>query len=1102
MQHQATAAIRPGDARLTPGPGGLPDLPAQPSTRPRAAAVAAHLLAPARKAGAAGLIYLAVTERRAEEIGRAARSLAPDIEVLVLPPWDCLPYDRASPSREAMGRRMTVLAALAAKARGPRLLVLSPDALLQRIPPRAAFTEAFEVVVGEALDRERLRAFALRAGYVEDDRIDEPGEIGFLGEVIDVFPADAAAPARIQLGEGDRIEQVRVYDPVSQRSEAEVAELRLPPASELLLEDGAERTAGLEHRLPEHASLQTVFDLAPKARLVRDADADAACARFHEQVQEAFETRRSFGDLDGSAPLPPERLYLTDPEADERMAGLRGLELDLDAIAAAPSFATARNPGRAFCSFVQAQADAGLRVVITGLRQEQRALARALRRGLDLAPQPAEGWAEALEAAPGSILALEADLDLGFVDPSLGVAAITATDVLGGRIAGRRTPAMELLGEPDLRIGDVVIHEDHGLGVLQALERTEVDGEARDLLRLEYHGGATLLAPVEEFDRIWRYGSEAAAVTLDRLKGDGWARRRAEVSRHINETAAQLVELARARTEAKTEPLAPPRPDYLRFAAGFPFPETPDQAAAIEAVLADLASGQPMNRLVCGDVGFGKTEVALRAAAAAVLAGKQAIVVAPTTVLARQHLETFRRRFAAAGVEVAQLSRLVATAEAREVKAGLASGELRLVVGTHALAAEDIAFADLGLVIVDEEQRFGAKVKDRLHQLAPHLLTLTATPIPRTLQGALVGVQEVSVIASPPARRRPIRTFLTPFDPAAVRTALLREQRRGGQSFFVVPRIEDIAPMQAKLAELIPELGVQIAHGEVPAEQVDEVMVSFADGRGDVLLATNIIESGLDVPRANTMLIWRADRFGLAQLHQLRGRVGRGRAQGVAYLLTDPAEEIAEDTRARLSTLEAFDRLGSGFAISARDLDLRGGGDLVGDEQAGHMKLIGAGLYQRLLERAVRAAKGEALGDDRPPSFQTGAEGFIPEDYVPDEALRINLYARLARIGSADEVDAFQEELEDRFGPLPDPAAALLALGRLKALARAAGVTQVVSGPKAVALTLKPAEAERAQHSIEDGADGIRWSENRLICEAGGEDRLSALERLLTRLAA
>ncbi|HEY8616525.1 transcription-repair coupling factor [Phenylobacterium sp.] len=1091
------------DAPLAPAAAAPPERPAgrgeeqpQPPT-----AWTAHRL---RRLSAEhpNLLYVASSERRADEIGRALRQFAPEVEVLVLPPWDCLPYDRASPSRETMGRRMAVLTRLAESAEGARVLVASAEALLQRVPPKKALKDAFLCVrTGERLPRETLEGFARRTGYVFDDRIDEPGEIAILGAVVDIFPAAAEGPVRFELADDEVVGAIRRYDPLSQRSEGDVAEVLLGPASEAILDDPeAERPPGVEHRAPSiYGKMQTVFALLGPAACVVDSKVARRVADLSDQVAEAYEASRSLGDGGQAA---PDALYLTVRQFETAVRKLEAAELEGEA-SRVPRFALERNPGRAFSDFVQARLDGGARVVLAGLPHELRSLSRAVQRGAGLTPQPATDWSEATAAAPGALLSLTADLEAGFEDAAAGLVVVTASDVLGGRIAVRGGQSADsLVTDPDLRVGDVVIHEDHGLGVLQALETVEVAGEPRDAVRLEYHGGASLLVPVEEFGKLWRYSGEAEAVSLDRLHTDAWQKRRIELSADIDRTAEHLVEVARARAETKGEVLEPPKAAYARFAARFPYPETPDQAAAIEAVLSDMASGRVMSRLVCGDVGFGKTEVALRAAAAAALAGKQVAVVAPTTVLARQHYEGFRRRFAGFDLPVARLSRLVSPAEARRVKEGLADGSIRIVVGTHALGAKDVAFADLGLLIIDEEQRFGAKLKQQLKDLAPnaHLLTMTATPIPRTLQLAMVGIEDVSVIATPPARRRPVRTFLAPFDAATARTALLREKRRGGQSFVVVPRIEDIGPMTEELARVAPELTTVVAHGELPPDEVDQAMVGFAAGEGDVLLATNIIESGLDVPRANTMLVFRADRFGLAQLHQLRGRVGRGRAQGVTYLLTDPAEEIAEATRARLSTLVAFDRLGSGLAISARDLELRGAGDLIGEEQAGHLKLIGASLYQRLLTRAVRVAKGEIAGPDWEPELNLGLTGAIPETYVPDPTTRLNLYARLARMADLEEVEAFAEELEDRFGALPEASLALLDRARLRTLALAAGVLRVDAGPKAVALTLEGGDPGPLK-----GAPDAAFKDGRLVwSKPAPEDagRVADVRALLEALAA
>ena len=628
------------------------------------------------------------------------------------------------------------------------------------------------------------------------------------------------------------------------------------------------------------------------------------------------------------------------------------------------------------------------------------------------------------------------------------------------------------------------------------------DGGASEAVRLAFKDEDQLLAPFNEMDRIWRYGGESGGVTLDRLDSDAWQKRRAELEKDIARAARGLVEEARQRERAPGMKLDWPRPKYERFAASFPFTETPDQARAIADALADLSSGRAMNRLVCGDVGYGKTEVALRAAAAAVLAGKQVAILAPTTVLVRQHVHTFTRRFRGFGVDIGQLSRLAKPAEAKRVKAGLADGSIRIVIGTHALLSKGIAFKELGVVMIDEEQRFGTAHKRKIRGLSEgaHALMLTATPIPRTLQAALAGLVDISVIGTPPARRRPILTLLSPFGRATVREALLREQRRGGQSFVVCPRIEDIEPMAAHLKELAPGLELLIGHGKMPADEVDETMVRFGGGEGDVLLSTNIIENGLDVPRANTMLVRRADRFGLAQLHQLRGRVGRGRVRGVAYLLTEFGAKIAPATEKRLKTLETLDRLGAGFAIGARDLDQRGAGDLLGEEQAGHIKLFGAGLYRHLLEGALRKARSEAAAQNGP-ELNIGLRGLIPDSYVPEPEVRINLYARLARAESLDAIESFADEIEDRFGEMPGETRCLIDIARLRQLCRAGGVARLDAGPKAIALAFR--EPARMQARLRNSETAC-WRDGRLVVERSSEtaaERLELAMSLMERLS-
>ncbi|WP_232629276.1 helicase-related protein [Methylobacterium sp. Leaf118] len=1015
-------------------------------------------------AGAARpLVHVARDARRLETIAAVLRALAPERTVAVYPEWDCLPFDRASPSRGVMGARAGVLRWLTDPASPPDILLTTAPALLQRVPPPEVWASAhLELRVGDRLDPEALTAALRRLGYGIDDRVDEPGEVAVRGRTIDIFPAAAPLPCRVEHADG-RITAIRSYDPVSQRSRVETERLVIDPASEIVPEPGSEAApptpfTGQEHRLPRlYPRLATVLDPVPGARLVVEAGVEARVAAFFEQLAEARE-----GAAEGAAEAD---LYLT-PEAWRALVAERCLtEADPDegARVALPAFVHERRPAAAFARTVDARRKAGDRVVLAGPKAPLRRLVREAAALGDSTVRLIDAWSEVAAAPPGAMLALEAPVEAGFHVPGADATVIAAADLFGGAVAGEARRAAALpLGEVELRVGDVAIDRDHGLCVFEGLATIPggEDGADEDALRLRFADAALLMVPASQADRIWRYGSETEAVTLDRLDGGTWPRRRLEAEAALATAARAMLTAAEDRRRARAPALVAPEREMERFAAGFGHPLTGDQARAIDAVLADLARVEPMDRLVCGDVGFGKTEVALRAAAAAVFAGRQVAVMAPTTVLVRQHVETFRRRFARFGIEVAHLSRLVPPAEARRVKQGLADGTVRLVVGTQALAGRGVRLPDLGLAIIDEEQRFGAKTKAALRRAAgdAHLLTLSATPIPRTLQAAMVGLQSLSVIATPPAVRQPIRTVIAPFDGESVRAALTREHRRGGQSFVVCPRIEDIAPMAQRLATLVPGLTVITAHGGMRAADMDAAMVRFAEGEGDVLLATSIIESGLDVPRANTMLVWDAERFGLAQLHQLRGRVGRGQRRGAAYLCGLPDTPFSPATEKRLRTLETLDRLGAGFAIAARDLDLRGAGDLVGEDQAGHVTLVGLGLYQHLLQLALRAAKGETA-EDWTPEVKLGLIGRVPADYVPEPEIRLSLTTRLLRLEAVEDLDALHDEIEDRFGAPPEPVEALFTLARLRIACRALGIARLTGGPQGIAADFRAGTA-------------------------------------------
>jgi transcription-repair coupling factor (superfamily II helicase) len=1027
--------------------------------------LAAQLLERAREAGTAGLIHLARSDARAMRLHDAARALAGNTDVLLLPGWDCLPYDRASPSRATMGARMAALAALARPAAGARLVIASLGAALQRLPPRDA-PDSLVLRQGDPLDLEAVEQRLLRLGYLLDARVDEPGEAALHGAVLDLFPAaEDAQPCRVEHA-GGRIVAIRRYDPLTQRSVAEVEAVTLCPASEVVNPQDAPLPlpSGAEHGLAAfYPALTSVFELMPDAALVLEPEVEDLRAERERELAEAFRTRLAL--LAGEEDAPP----LSEPAALslDKMAWQALLaSRDVTTLAEAPEdppgqlprFAEAEDPEEAFLDFVETERAAGRRVALAGPPRAARALLRLARERLEEEAVSLPGWLALRAAPPGCFARFDGALAAGFRTPEAAVVALA--DVRPAYARERGQPSAELaFGAGQLQPGDAVVHLDHGLGALRGVETVTVDGISEDRLRLDYAGGATELVPADETDRLWRYGAEAESVTLDRLGGEAWPKRRAAVEAQLADTAQALLHLAHEREQQQAPVLRPPRAAMARFAQGFAFSLTADQEAAIEATLRDLAAGRPMDRLVCGDVGFGKTEVALRAAAAAVLAGYQVAVLAPTTVLVRQHLDTFRRRFAALGTRIEPLSRLSAPAEARAAREAIASGEAGIAIGTQALAAKDVRFRKLGLVIVDEEQRFGARQKAMLRRLGQgvHSLVLTATPIPRTLQSALIGLQALSVIATPPARRQPIRTLQIPASDGLLKEALAREKARGGQSFVVCPRIADIGPMRARLKRLMPRLKLIEAHGDMPADEIDAAMVRFAEGGADALLSTNIVETGLDVPRANTMLVWHPDRFGLAQLHQLRGRVGRGRARGHIMLLTDPEEPPTAVAARRLRTLEAFDRIGAGFAISARDMDLRGAGDLLGEEQAGHLKLIGIGLYQHLLDRALRQARGEAVAEDWSPKLAVGLSACIPSHYITEDALRVETHARLGAILREADPAALEdlaEEVEDRFGPPPEAVQHWLALARLRLRCRRLGVRRLEGGPQGVAAQL------------------------------------------------
>jgi transcription-repair coupling factor (superfamily II helicase) len=1051
--------------------------------------------------------------QRMSQLHRALQFFAPDIALLEFPAWDCQPYDRVSPHAGIVAQRMTTLSRLA-RVQGrdrPSVLLTTVNAVLQRVPARDLLaTQSLSAAPGNVLSMDGIVRWLELNGFVRASTVREPGDYAVRGGIIDLFPPGMDEPVRFDFF-GDQLESIRSFDPETQRTTDQLHALDLVPVAEFQLTTetirrfrlgyvetfGApdrddqlyeaisegRRYPGMEHWLPLfHDRLDTLLDYVPGAPIILEPLDENAGQERLAQIKDYYEAREQALEVPMSGPpykpLPPDRLYLSESEWRDCLEHRALAQLSPYAVPDRAAIDVGTRQGRNFAAeraepnanvfeavkdHISALQSSGKRVVVAlwsdGARERMRHVLadHGLLNLIDTA-----SWPEAL-ARPKSEVALAVlGIESGF--EASDVAVIGEQDILGDRLvrprrASRR--AQNFIAEvTSLSAGDLVVHVDHGIGRFIGLKTIEAAGAPHDCLELHYAGGDRLFLPVENIELLSRYGSEDTAVDLDRLGGGAWQARKARMKRRILEMASELIKVAAERQLREAPQLAVGHGLYDEFCAGFPYEETDDQDAAIGSVLRDLSSGRPMDRLVCGDVGFGKTEVALRAAFVAVMNGKQVAVVVPTTLLARQHMKTFGDRFRAFPVNVAQASRLVTGPQLAKVKQGLADGGVDIVIGTHVLLGKTIKFKDLALLVIDEEQHFGVSHKERLKALRSevHVLTLTATPIPRTLQLALTGVRELSIIASPPVDRLSVRTFVAPFDPVIVREALLRERYRGGQSFYVCPRIENLAEAKDFLDKHVPEVRVTVAHGQMPSTVLEDVMSAFYDGKYDALLSTTIIESGLDIPTANTLIVHRADMFGLAQLYQLRGRVGRSKTRAYALFTLPTGRTITAQAERRLKVLQSLDTLGAGFQLASHDLDIRGSGNLLGEEQSGHIKEVGFELYQQMLEEAVASLKAgvaEPAADRWSPQITIGTPVLIPEDYVADLSIRLGLYRRLAELEEEQDINAFGAELVDRFGPLPDEVRHLLDIVAIKALCRRANVEKIEAGPKGAVIAFR-----------------------------------------------
>ena len=1062
------------------------------------------------------ILHIARDDMRMENIAELAAYFAPDIDIITFPAWDCLPYDRVSPNPDILARRMTALIKIL-NPQKKQIIVSTINAVTQRIPARKTIkTASFRTAVGQTLNLEALTNYLAHNGYARASTVVDQGDFAIRGSIIDIFPPGSKKPLRIDLW-GDEVDSIKLFDPVNQRTEDKTNKIELVPMGEVFLDEktishfrrsyvsafgpargndplyeavvNARRHAGMEHWLPFfHEHLETVFDYLPDATVTMDNLTTEALETRLSAISDYYLARKSaFEDTPQKSdtiapykPIKPSTLFMDAVEWQEYAEKLTihqfnpfdappDLNVQVFKGSAGRNFTPERSDKNvniydALRNHVNDLQEKGKKVYLASYSFGARDRLSAVLSDHGMSRHKLlDSWKSAKRLTKDIIGLVILPLESGFETDKFAI--ISEQDILGDRLIRkvRRTRKAEnfISEASSLTPGDLVIHMDHGIGRYVGLKTIDVGGAAHDCVLLTYHGGDKLYVPVENIEILSRYGNEDSDGKLDKLGGVAWQGRKAKLKKRIREMADELIKVAAARALRKGEVMKPADGIYNEFCARFPYTETDDQLRAIGDVIEDLSSGRPMDRLICGDVGFGKTEVALRTAFLAVMEGYQVAIVAPTTLLARQHFKTFTERFKGFNIKVGHLSRLVSAKNQKLTKEEVSRGDCEILVGTHAVLSDKINFSNLGLLVIDEEQHFGVAHKEKLKKLKAnvHVLTLTATPIPRTLQLAMSGIQGLSLIATPPVDRLAVRTFVLPMDDLVIREALLREHYRGGQSFYVCPRISDLKDIQEFLKEVVPEVKVVTAHGQMAPGQIEDIMNAFYDGAYDVLLSTTIVESGLDIPTANTMIIHRADNYGLAQLYQLRGRVGRSKVRAYAYLTLPPRRIPTPQAEKRLHVLQTLDTLGAGFTLASHDLDIRGAGNLLGDEQSGHIKEVGIELYQQMLEEAVAQAKSgqtnDEFEDNWSPQINVGASVMIPERYVKDLNLRMSLYRRIAELNNKQDVDAFGAELIDRFGQLPEEVEHLLKIIEIKQYCRRAGIEKIETGPKGAIVSFR-----------------------------------------------
>jgi transcription-repair coupling factor (superfamily II helicase) len=1065
------------------------------------------------------VLYLCPDVKEAEESARELSAyLGPDA-VLPFPSVEVEPYEAASPYLPAVHERMRALHRILS---GPPVVVVaSAGAAAEKTVPPAVFLDAVETVVpGSRIDIEAFSAKLVSLGYARLPAVSDPGDFAVRGGIVDVYSPAHPLPARLLLDD-DVVESVRRFHPQTQRTVPAGAQpggegrLTVLPCSQVIARDdflaaaasaagGASwadairqgiRFHGAEAVLPRlYGAAAPLFSFLPAGSAAVAVDSVACLAAVRNVFAGAEENWSLSGEREGYP--PPAELFVPEEEWHRAISGVPLLAFDGIEV---PPFRredplrgeaaiegnedirrrTADEPSEGLLYPLATEARSwwkrGEKMIVTSLSPSHVDRMEDLLSRYALPLSRADTIREAMDRERGVFLCAS-EVARGFRAPELAVAVVTETEIFGEKTRARRA-RREAVAVPEefslaeLRVNDPAVHVDHGIGIYRGLLRRKAGGTEGDFLVLEYAGGDRLFVPVDKMSRVQRYvASGEEGARLSRLGGTAWQRARRKVRDDLLAMAQELIDLQAKRQVAEKVSFGPPDAVFREFEAAFPYEETPDQEEAIRAVLADLSSGTPMDRLVCGDVGYGKTEVAIRAAFKAAMDGRQTAVLVPTTVLAEQHLQTFTRRLAGYPVRVENLSRFRTRKEQAEVVKELARGTVDIVIGTHRLLQKDIRFKDLGLVVIDEEQRFGVAHKEKLKKLraSVDVLTLSATPIPRTLHMAFSGLRDVSLIATPPEDRLSIRTFVVPFSGETIREAVEREIRRGGQVFFVHNRVQTLPAMEKYLRELLPGARIAVGHGQMEEEGLSRAMDDFAARRADILLCTAIIEAGLDLPNANTILVNHAHRFGLAQLYQLRGRVGRDRHRAYAYFLVPKDVALTKDAMKRLAVLEELTELGSGFRIASHDLEIRGAGNLLGKDQSGQIHQVGYELYTQLLAEAVAEISGRAAAQEEEPELELRIPAFLPDDYIPEAGVRLEFYRKLSLSKSAEAADEIEMELLDRFGRLPQPARALCDLARLRSAMRAAGVAELKRGDGSLFLALSP-------HSAFDRGKLVQW---------------------------